>query len=115
MKTKMYGFRVLLVIALVGITFLAVIRNPLDIPGIAFWDKFNHFIAFGVLAWLSDQSFPKRKARIKIAGLLFYGFLIELAQYPLPYREFSGWDMVADLMGLLVYFAFRRFYLSFQP
>ena len=31
------------------------------------------------------------------------GLLIELVQYFLPHRQFSLWDLAADMLGLLIY------------
>jgi VanZ family protein len=67
-------------------------------------DKLNHLLAFAVLAFLADYSFPRtRLSLIKILALLGFGFLIEVLQYFLPYREFSLYDLLADGIGIAAY------------
>ena len=96
-------FRVLLALALVVITYLAV--TPLTYPVVgSFNDKFNHLGAFFVLALLSDFSFPTTPfSRTKVILLLAYGALIEIVQHFLPVRFFSLFDFTADALGLGLY------------
>ena len=71
-------------------------------------DKANHVLAFLVLAGLADLAYPgpaPGRGRGKWVSLLAYGLFIETAQYFLPYREFSGWDLVADGIGIWLYVA----------
>jgi len=57
-----------------------------------------------VLAGLVDYAFPKSHFNlVKALPLLAYGVLMELVQWPLPYRSFSLLDMVADGSGLVLY------------
>ena len=65
-------------------------------------------IAFFVLAWLCDISFPKSPFSLaKICFLLGYGLFLEFWQYFLPYREFSILDLFADSLGLFLYMILR--------
>ena len=69
-------------------------------------DKLNHLLAFGVLAALADRSFPgpgPGEGWGKWASLLGYGLFIEAVQFFLPYREASGWDLLADGAGIGLY------------
>ncbi len=67
-------------------------------------DKFAHLATFFILSLLADLSFQKRCFDWKIwAPLIFYGLLIEVIQYQIPYRSFSLLDWVADAAGVLVY------------
>ena len=62
-------------------------------------DKANHILAFLVLAGLADLAYPgpaPGRGGGKWLILLAYGLFIETVQYFSPYREFSGWDLVAD-------------------
>jgi VanZ family protein len=75
-------------------------------PEISSWfsDKFNHALAFFVLALLLEQT---REAmpfwRGLILPLVAYGLLIEIVQGQLGYREMSLLDVAADCIGLLIY------------
>lgn len=95
--------RVLLVVALLLISYLAF--TPMSTPVVAeINDKFSHIVAFVVLAFLVDFSWPKSSWNLlKIAPLLGYGLLIEVVQALMPYRIFSTWDFLADVLGLLIY------------
>ena len=86
-------------------------------PGIAsvINDKVSHALAFLVLAFLGDISFPQARFVLPIAcGLAAYGMLIECIQYFLPYRSFSLLDFAADLLGISVYFISQPFLLRYE-
>ncbi len=100
-----------LAITLIAITILSLL--PIDnIRGIdlTFWklpvaaDKIAHFFAFLVLAGLIDafcyqDSFNVKKATI--AAL--YGIWIESLQSLTDYRHPSFWDIVANCIGICIY------------
>ena len=48
----------------------------------------------------------------KWVSLLAYGLFIETVQRFLPYREFSGWDLVADGIGIWLYVSGARLAMS---
>jgi VanZ family protein len=95
--------RLVLIAALIVISYLAL--TPKSYPLIeTISDKFKHMLAFLVLGWLCDISFPKSPFSFaKIGFLLGYGLFLELWQHYLPYREFSMLDMLADSLGLFLY------------
>ncbi|MGI9304165.1 MAG: VanZ family protein [Gammaproteobacteria bacterium] len=98
-------FRAALCVTLLVITFLAITPQPQQY-GLHIGDKLNHWFAFYVLALLADFSFPKDGlAASKIALLLTYGLALETIQHNLPNREFSSLDFVANLAGVLTYYA----------
>jgi len=101
--------RVLLIAALLVITYLAL--TPKIYPYVeTISDKVRHGLAFFVLAWLFDISFPKSSfSTAKIGLLLGYGLFLELWQLYLPYREFSILDLLADSLGLFVFWILRPF------
>ena len=99
-------FRVLLVVALLAIFFLAT--TSLTIPVAQDMnDKLNHVIAFFALALLVDLSFPAWTFRTKVLVLIAYGLSIEIAQAYLPYRSCSLFDLGADAGGLALYGIFQ--------
>ena len=92
--------RVLLVLSIVAISFLATtetsssLQSPID-------DKLLHFLCFAYLtiifkfAQFIDQDFWL------YVIVLAYGILIEIVQIYLPYRSFEFLDIFADFMGIL--------------
>ncbi|MBP6735340.1 MAG: VanZ family protein [Chromatiaceae bacterium] len=106
-------FRLGLWACLVIISFLAFAPLASD-PGTGH-DKANHILAFLVLAGLADLAYPgpaPGRGWGKWVSLLAYGLLIETVQRFLPYREFSGWDLVADGIGIWLYVAGARLAMS---
>lgn len=98
-------FRLTLFATLLMITYLATtyIRYPV-IENIH--DKVGHVMAFYVLALLADFSFPDTRLNLsKTALLLSYGLFIEIIQYFLPGRMCSLYDLTADALGLMMYWA----------
>ncbi|GAA5214277.1 VanZ family protein [Corallincola platygyrae] len=67
-------------------------------------DKYNHFLAFFVLAFLCSHGLLL-KLRYKLVLLGCYGLLIEWVQSHLPHRTASILDFAADMAGALTYFA----------
>lgn len=106
-RTSVLVFRLGLIAALLLATHLMTI--PLEgIPIGSVNDKLSHVIGFGGLAFLLDFSFPEPRYRFwlhKALPLLLYGFAIECVQYFLPHRRFSLLDLVADAVGIALYFA----------
>jgi len=105
-RTSVIIFRVMLVLSLLLIIYLATAE--LDHPVMtSVNDKFGHILAFVILAFLLDFSFPASSYNLsKILPLLAYGILIEIIQYYLPHRMFSLLDMLADAGGLVIYAMF---------
>ena len=99
--------RVVFIVALIVICYLALTpKTDLFVETIS--DKIKHIIAFFVLAWLCDISFPKSPFSLaKICFLLGYGLFLEFWQHFLPYREFSILDLFADSLGLFLYMILR--------
>ncbi|MCG7863245.1 MAG: VanZ family protein [Candidatus Thiodiazotropha endolucinida] len=98
-----HTIRVLLAMALLVISYLAF--TPLDTPVVTeFNDKLSHIVAFFALAFLVDFSWPRSKWNpLKYLPLFGYGLFIEVVQAFMPHRIFSTWDLVADILGLLIY------------
>jgi VanZ family protein len=99
------AFPIALAVCVLAIAYLAF--APLDQAVGAPSDKLNHILAFAVLSWLAEGSFPgDRRAPIRWTLLMTYGLVIEIVQAFLPYREFSLLDVAADGMGILLYSCF---------
>ncbi len=104
-RHQIIAFRLSLSVALVVITYLATAK--LDYPVVTGMnDKVSHLLAFYALALLADFSFPEKGFGFsKIVPLLTYGIGIEVIQYHLPFRMFSLFDVAADTIGLIIYWA----------
>ena len=104
-QTNIITFRLALLAALAVVTLLAT--TQMNYPVVENMnDKANHILAFYVLGFLADFSFPRKNFGFtKVLPLLGFGLLIEVIQYFLPYRSFSLYDLVADTAGLAVYWA----------
>ena len=99
--TRLY--RVLLVVALVGAVTMALLPTPPHVPTDRLGDKFNHMLAFAVLAWLSAQSFPAASLRLIGERLSFLGALIEVLQsIPALHRDCDIRDWMADTLAIVV-------------
>jgi VanZ family protein len=94
--------RVGLVLALVVVTWLAVMPQGIPFPGES--DKLAHASAFLALGLLADFSFPLSSfGAAKILPLLGYGLGIEFVQLFEPGRVASLVDWLADGLGLALY------------
>ena len=102
-QNNIITFRLALVATLMVVMHLAT--TQMNYPVVENMnDKVNHILAFYVLGFLADFSFPvKRFGLSKVLPVLGYGLLIEVIQYFLPYRSFSLYDLAADAAGLAVY------------
>lgn len=80
--------------------------------GITGFDKLAHLFFYFVFAWffvkLHDPADLRKTLRKTLLLALFLPLLDELHQIPIPGRDFSFWDIVADLLGFaLVLIIFR--------
>ena len=101
-------YRVIFIVLILLISYLAIIpfsTSSIDVPHL---DKLLHFLAFFVLMTLLDLS-TTRPLEVHL-GLILCIFLfalgIEIIQYNLPYRSAELFDLLADLLGMVVYFVF---------
>ena len=107
-KPSTKNIRIFFYIILIVVFILAVIPKTEEFPEITrISDKLNHFAAFLTLAFLIDFGYPLKGFFWKVMYLGSYGLIIEVAQYFLPYREFSLFDLAVDIMGLSFYFLIR--------
>lgn len=67
----------------------------------AYSDKLFHFLAFAAFAFIFIQAFRKVKIYQVMIISAIVGVAIEIAQYFIPNRGFSYWDMLADFLGAL--------------
>ena len=93
-------FRILLCVALVVFTYLLLNKPSGNTQGLMN-DKLAHAIGFWGLSFLADLAFPRVRFFWKALLLCSYGLLTEYLQLLTGYREFSWWDWLADIVGVL--------------
>ena len=91
-------WRLAFAVCLFAVMVLALLPDP-DPRLSTGWDKGNHLLAFGVLAFLGCAALRGRWLLVT-AGLLGYGVLIELAQDLTGYRYAEWADLLADGLGI---------------
>ncbi len=95
-------FKLLLLIAILSIEFLAT-TTTVHIGIVEnMWDKANHFIAFFTLYILVSLSFTNMKTSHKTVWLILFGIQIELIQHFIEGRFFSLMDIIADIIGIAI-------------
>lgn len=95
------AWRALLALLLAVITWLALSPVPPETVNTG-WDKANHALAFGALAFSAVWAlWPRpRQWGWLVLALLAYGIGIEIAQSFLPPREADWHDVIADGVGI---------------
>ena len=105
-------FQGMLYICIIAIEYLATTTQEIK-PLEHSWDKANHFIAFLTLYILLSLAYKKLSVKVKILLLLAFGIQIEIVQAFIPGRDFSGFDVIADsvgiTMGLVSYMLFVKY------
>jgi VanZ family protein len=100
---------------LLAITVLALIpSDTVQIP-ISVWDKLNHFLAFLVLTALAFLAYPRQRAWLLALALCTYGVLLELAQGLTGYRFASVYDVLADMVGIVLFLLMLLLYRLIVP
>ena len=94
-------WRVLLILIAGAVGYLALIPAPPVLIDTG-WDKANHMLAFGSMAFTAYLSCRSSKTmRIVLMGVLFgYGGLIEILQMSVPNRAAEWGDLLADTVGI---------------
>ena len=94
-------WRVLFILIAGSVAYLALTPAPLVMIDTG-WDKANHMLAFGSLAFTACLSCRSSNAkRLLLLGLLFgYGGLIEILQTAVPSRAAEWADLLADTVGI---------------
>jgi VanZ family protein len=108
MKKILFKISPILVIA--GIWFLSSQSTLPQPKGIFGFDKFQHMLAYFVLACTVGLWIPRQKWQRPGIAFLFlaaaissvYGIIDEIHQSFVPYRDCSFWDWLADTIGALL-------------
>lgn len=100
------GARLLLGIALMIVSYMMLTPEPPqpEILDFSQADKLAHLCSFMLLAFLADTGWAEsRYGPHKYLPLLAYGIVIEGLQHFVPGREVSGWDVLANASGIMLY------------
>lgn len=103
-----YYYTIAFFAALAVIEYLATARVGVESITLG-WDKLNHAFAFMVLYVLISFSFKKLGTAYRVLLLFAFGLQIEIVQSFLPPREFSSFDAVADMVGIVIGMAIYPF------
>lgn len=87
-----------------------VATTKLDFPEVySINDKVIHVVVFFGFAVLMDLAISRKPFWLwKGLPLVGYGVAIEVLQYFTPFRSFSLMDMLADFIGVLLYFLLKQ-------
>ena len=81
--------------------FMALTPKPPRLPIDQFGDKFEHILAFAVLALFARLSFPQTSDRVILERLSFSGAMIEVLQaIPSFHRDCDWRDWLADSLAV---------------
>ena len=89
---------------LVGVViYLSLIPAPPQLNDWDYGDKLNHLAAYAGLMYWFAQAHTRLGARLwQAAGLVLLGVALEFAQGLSGYREFDGFDMIANGIGIVL-------------
>jgi len=111
-RCNQMGARLILGLSLLITTYMALIPLP-SLVQESINDKLGHVLLFIFLGFLAHASWGNRPFNWKHALFLFtYGAMLECLQYFSPSRYFSWLDMVANGMGILIYWLIAFFLLQ---
>ncbi len=97
-------YRILFYMATAAVFFLALSPSGQLDMNIRNGDKILHALAFFVLSLLLNRASSTIQHRIRnMFALLLFGVAIEVAQSFTGYREASVNDVMADLVGILLF------------
>jgi len=97
-------FKILFFITVFYILYMALTPSTGSFLNFKNSDKVLHASAFFVLSFLLNRASSSIEKRIRnMLSLLAFGILIEILQSFTGYREVSFGDVVADLVGILLF------------
>ncbi len=100
--------KLLLIFFLIFIFIFQILPLKSSSDNILGIDKIVHFSFYFILMFLfSINNFSLKKAFL---FSFLYGVLMEIVQIPVPTRDCSGYDLLANLGGILTFIAIKRFH-----
>ena len=94
--------RAVFFIGLVAVIALSLMPQE-TIPETGLWDKWNHTLAYAILALSGGIGFQGWRSLLMVGiGLVVLGAGLELAQSVTPDRDGSFYDALANLIGVAI-------------
>jgi VanZ family protein len=91
-----------MVVVVISIAVLSLLPGS-DLPAQKLNDKINHFIAYGVLAFLAVLGRYRMSVFKVVLLTIAYGLLLEALQGIMPYGRMASWlDAIANTGGVIV-------------
>lgn len=85
----------------VFVTFASL--RPMNSASIGHWDKLGHLLLYGFFAILGYRVFRQPRAYLSVCiAIVFYSGLMEVLQSFMPSRMMSGYDLLANGLGVLL-------------
>lgn len=95
-------WKVSAIISCVILLYLTLTPSVGIVINVSHIDKLYHFIAFAGVTFLLMSAFVQINRWMIGFLMLALGLLIEIIQYQIPGRDFSGLDWLADAVGTFV-------------
>ncbi len=96
------GFVNSLVFVFYGVLVAFLSLRPMSGATIEPWDKVLHFVIYAVFAVLGYQALKEGRRYFYVClGIIAYSALIEVAQSYMPGRVMSGYDLLANTVGVV--------------
>ena len=101
--SRVIAWRIIFLLSLMIVMTLALIPMG-GSGGFSGQDKLGHLIIFASLFLIGVRAFPFQSypwLPVSV-GLFLYGVLMEYLQGKTGYRSMEAWDLVADVLGLIL-------------
>ena len=101
--------------SLIGYFIYGDLSKQPDLINNPFGTSINHFFCylvislFGFFLYLKTENFKKI-----VYGLFFLSIILESLHYILPFRSFQAWDLLANILGVIVAYSTVKIYLLFN-
>jgi len=115
MNKMIYGIRSILFLTILFTSIMSFISIDASIAKFLIQDKLLHLAAFTVISFLAYASDFKIRRIFLFAVLILYGFSIELIQNTLEYRTFELYDLLSDIIGIIVGYMSWKYLKKFCP
>ena len=101
--------------SLIGYFIYGDLSKQPDLISNPFGTSINHFFCyliislFGFFLYLKTEDFKKI-----VYSLFFLSIILESFHYILPFRSFQAWDLLANILGVIVAYSIVKIYLLFN-
>jgi VanZ family protein len=92
-----------LIFAVYAVAVAVVSLSPSSGVSGAHWDKVAHLITYAVFAAFGHRVIKEGRGYLLLClGIIVYSGLIEVAQSYMPGRVMSGYDLLANAVGVVI-------------